>query len=425
MKHYFLFFVIFPFLGFGQVNFDTYFYKKSLRIDFELAGNAREEFAILQQMKEEPFWGGNPQHTVDMQNKGDYQIIMKTQDGKLLFSKGFNSLFREWQTINEAKKINRSFHHAVQLPFPKDTTIVAISSRQKNGKFQRLLQWKVNPEDYLISREKTTSYPIDTVSFAGNSADYLDLVFIAEGYTKEQMDKFKKDVRRFRDWIFSVVPFSEYQGKVNIYAIAAPSKDATPDIPGEKVYNKTLLNSSFYTFNSPRYLTVRDTKKMYDIAAQVPYDHVYVLVNTDVYGGAGFYNTYTSCASDCKYAEEIASHELGHGLVGLADEYYDNKNDEVNYYYNLDIEPWEANLTTLVDFAKKWKHLVPQNTPIPTPRSEEYKKTLGAFEGGAYQSKGIYSPMQDCKMKSNNTKILCPACQEAVRQTIETYLNEK
>ncbi len=163
---------------------------------------------------------------------------------------------------------------------------------------------------------------------------------------------------------------------------------------------------------------------MYDIASQVPYDHVYVIINTDTYGGAGFYNTYTSCASDCKYAEQIASHELGHGLIGLADEYYDNKNDDISYYYNLNNEPWEPNLTTLVDFSKKWKHLIKEKIPIPTPRTAPYTKETGAFEGGAYQAKGIYSPMQDCKMKSNNTNVLCPACKEATRKVIDSYLSK-
>ncbi len=416
-----LLFLFIPILSFAQIQFDQYFITKSLRIDFELLGNAQQEFVVLSEIKQEPYWGGNPQKTVPNYQFGDYGISVRDLKGKLLFYKGFNSLFREWQTTSEAKKINRSFHHAMQVPYPKEKVKINISSRQKNGKFKTLLEWEVNPNDYLISREKTTMYPIDTVSYAGKSSDFLDIVFIAEGYTKSEIPKFKKDVRRFRDWIFKVVPFSEYKDKVNIYALLTPSKDSGPDIPGKHVYNETLLNSSFYTFNSPRYLTVRDTKKMCDIASLVPYDHVYVLVNTDTYGGAGFYNTYTSCASDCDYAEQIASHELGHGLIGLADEYYDNKNDDISYYYDLNNEPWEPNLTTLVDFSKKWKHLVNKETPIPTPRTRKYIQKIGAFEGGAYQSKGIYSPMQDCKMKSNNTDELCPVCKEAIRKIMDFY----
>ncbi len=424
MKHRLaLLLFVLPFSLMGQIDFQKYFTNGSLRVDFELVGNANSELAILQKMQKEPYWGGNPKHTIDVQNKGDYRLVVTNNEGKVLFSRGFNSLFREWQTIGEAKKINRGFQHSVQIPYPIEAVTISIASRQKDNTFKKLLKWDVNPKDYLINREEKSQYKVDTVSYAGNSADYLDLVFVAEGYTKQELSKFKKDVRKFEGWIFNVKPFSDYRKKVNIYAILCDSPESHPDIPGKHVYNRTLLNSSFYTFNSPRYLTVRDTEKMYDIASQVPYDHVYVLVNTDTYGGAGFYNTYTSCASDCRYAREIASHELGHGLVGLADEYYNN-GDEVSYYYNLDKEPWEPNLTTLVDFSKKWKNLVVKDTPIPTPREPKYKGELGAFEGGAYQSKGIYSPMQDCKMKSNNTNVLCPACQQAIHQTMREYINK-
>lgn len=414
--------LLLPFICFGQVNFDKNFLKQSLRVDFELAGNANEAFIVLQTMKQEPYWGGNPKQCIAKYDMGDYSITMKNLKGKLLFSKGFNSLFREWQTIDEAQKLNRSFHHAIQLPFPKDSVSIAIKSRQKDGQFITLLEWQVNPQDYHISREQSFAYPIDTLRYSGKSETNLDIVFIAEGYTKEQLKKFQADVRRFEKWIFSVNPFSDYHDRVNLYAVLCPSDDEGPDVPGEHIYQKTIVNSSFYTFDSPRYLTVRDTKKMYDLASAVPYDHVYVIVNTDIYGGAGFYNTYTSCASDCSFAEEIASHELGHGLIGLADEYYDNKNDAINYYYHLDIEPWEPNITSLVDFSDKWQGLIKPTTPIPTPRIPKYKNTLGAFEGGAYMNKGIYSPMQDCKMKSNNTKLLCPACKEATHKIIKTYL---
>lgn len=405
----------------AQSSFEKAFRTKSLRIDFELGGNAEKEFAFFKEMKEEPYWAGNPEHLVDVRNSGDYRISMIDSLGKVQFSKGFNSLFKEWQTTPEAQKINRSYYHAIQLPFPKHTMQINIASRQKNGVFKTLLEWEVVPEDYLINRETTTIYPIDTIRFAGNSSDFLDLVFIAEGYTKKEMKKFQQDVRRFEKYIFEVVPFSEFRDKVNIFALLTPSKESSPDVPGEGIYNKTLLNSSFYTFDSPRYLTVMNEKKMYDLAGQMPYDHIYVLVNTPIYGGAGFYNTYTSCASDATLSKEISSHELGHGLVGLADEYYANEADEISYFYTLDKEPWEKNITSLADFGAKWKHLVAKNTPIPTPRIKKFENVLGAFEGGAYQPKGIYSPMQDCKMKSNNTNVFCPACVEAVRKVLEEY----
>lgn len=418
---FFIVLFLLPFSINAQIDFKNNFLNKSLRIDFSIGGNNDNEIAFLKNLREEKFWGGNHNHLIDTRNSGDYRIRVFTLSDRLIYSKGFNSLFREWQTTDEAKKLNKSFYHAMQIPFPKREVRVNIDSRQKNGEFKTILDWNINPEDYLIEKGVPYNYKIDTVRYSGTSDKRLDLVFVAEGYTDKEMYKFREDVRRFEKYIFEVKPFSEFRYKTNIYAILSPSEDSKPDVPGKGVYNNTILNSSFYTFNSPRYLTIKDTEKMFDIASLVPYDHVYVIVNTDIYGGAGFYNFYTSCASDSKYSEEIASHELGHGLIGLADEYYGN-NDEISYYYTLDKEPWEANITTLVDFKSKWEKRVDAKTPIPTPRSNNYKNIVGAFEGGAYQSKGVYSPMLDCKMKSNNTKILCPACQDATRNVIKEYL---
>ncbi len=216
MMKYLWILIFTPILGFSQVDFSKHFADKSLRIDFELSGNAKQELAVLSQMKQEPYWGGNPKKTIPSYHFGDYRISVYDLKGKLLFFKGFNSLFREWQTTQEAKRLNRSFHHAVQVPYPKEKVKISIASRQKNSQFKTLLEWEVNPDDYLISKEQKPSYPVDTISYAGSSARFLDIVFIAEGYTKNELPKFKKDVRRFQKWIFSVSPFDEYKDLMSI-----------------------------------------------------------------------------------------------------------------------------------------------------------------------------------------------------------------
>ena len=203
----------------------------------------------------------------------------------------------------------------------------------------------------------------------------------------------------------------------NIYAVKTPSMESGTDIPGEHIYRNTLYNSTFYTFDISRYLTTSDLKTIHDMAAVVPYDQIFVLVNSPRYGGGGFYNFVTVCTSDNKLSSKVFVHEFGHGFAGLADEYYTS---EVAYenYYNHKLEPWEPNLSTLVNFKSKWKELIDRDTPVPTPRDEKYSSKLGAFEGGGYTSKGIYSPMQDCRMKSNETAEFCPVCQQAIRDVI-------
>jgi IgA peptidase. Metallo peptidase. MEROPS family M64 len=163
-------------------------------------------------------------------------------------------------------------------------------------------------------------------------------------------------------------------------------------------------------------------KSIHDQAASVPYDQLYVLVNSTRYGGGGFYNFLNLTTVDHALSPKVFIHEFGHGFAGLGDEYY---NSEVAYenYYNLEVEPWEPNLTTLVNFASKWKDLVDKSTPMPTPRTADYTGKVGVFEGGGYMTKGIYSPAEDCRMKSNAPQDFCPVCQRAIRETI--LLNTK
>ena len=89
--------------------------------------------------------------------------------------------------------------------------------------------------------------------------------------------------------------------------------------------------------------------------------------------------------------------------------------------YNLKVEPWEPNITTLVNFQNKWKDLVEKQTPIPTPRTDKYKNKVGAFEGGGYLTKGMYSPVQDCRMKSIGSNDFCPVCSRAIERMIKFY----
>ena len=234
------------------------------------------------------------------------------------------------------------------------------------------------------------------------------------------MDKFRADAKRMSDYFLSLEPYKRDSAYFNFYAIESPSDESGVTIPGKDIYVNTNVHSSFYTFDMDRYLTTSDTRSVYDIAANVPYDLIFVLVNSKRYGGGGFYNHYAESTVDHSLSNIVAIHEFGHEFAGLADEYYTS---EITYsnYYNLDFEPWEPNITTNVNFESKWKAMISTGTPVPTPRDDKFIGATGMFEGGGYLSKGIYSPVMDCRMKSNEAAGFCPACQDAIRKMIRFY----
>ncbi|HTX88883.1 MAG TPA: M64 family metallopeptidase [Bacteroidales bacterium] len=402
--------------------FDDFFIQRTLRIDYTMAGDYQGETVYLEKMKQEPNWAGPQKHMIDPFDAGTYRYaVYDSLTGKLIYTRGFCNLFEEWQGTPEAKKTRRSFQQTAILPFPKQVIRFEIDKRRyEDGKFAPIFQDYINPNDYFIYRNTPKQYPFVKFREAGDPSFCVDVAFVAEGYTAAEMPKFLDDAKRIGDYFMSVAPYSEFSGSFNMYAIEAPSDESGVDIPGTGVYVNTDVHSTFYTFDMDRYLTCSETWAVYDIAASVPYDAIFILVNSKRYGGGGFYNHMCEGTVDNPLSKIVAVHEFGHAFAGLADEYYTS---EVTYsdFYNLKVEPWEANITTNVNFDSKWKGMILPGTPIPTPREDKYKDVVGMFEGGGYCAKGIYSPMMDCRMKSNEAPGFCPVCRERIRNVILYY----
>ncbi|MEI7594347.1 MAG: M64 family metallopeptidase [Bacteroidota bacterium] len=404
--------------------YDNSFTNKTLRIDLVHSGNFKTHSYSIQSLKEESDWAGSRVNLIDNSGIGDYKYsLIDLKSSKELFSRSYCSLFYEWQSTQEAKETNKSFFETIIMPFPKNNAILIIYSRNKNtGNFDSIFSYRINASSYFISQERKCIYPVKDILNSGNPATSVDIVLLPEGYTESEMEKFAADCEKFSKELFAFAPFTQHKAQFNIKAVMAPSAESGADIPSQRIWKNTLLDCSFSTFDSERYIMTENVPKVRDIAANTSYDIIYILVNTDKYGGGAIYNYYSVSVMNNKFSKEIFLHELGHLFSGLGDEYYTSETS-YNEYYNLKLEPWEANLTTLVDFESKWKSKMYKSTPIPTPRTPEYKTMLGAFEGGGYSSKGIYSPQQDCMMKSLSADGFCPVCIDAIEKMIQYYIN--
>jgi hypothetical protein len=405
----------------AQDNFGKYFTGKALRFDFMFAGNNNSIKVYPVGMKEELYWPGSVNNLKDPFNYGNFKYeVFSVADNHLLYSRGFCTLFQEWQTTDEAKTTERCFYEVPVMPFPKDRIRFVLSRRVQNGNFSEIYKTEIDPTDYYIKKEIPINVTFTRIYGNGNSENSVDLAFIAEGYTTNEMGKFREDVRRMADVLFSETPFSDYRDKFNIWAVEAVSSESGTDLPGERIYLNTALNSSFYTFGTDRYLTTQDIKTINDYAASVPHDNIIVLINSNKYGGGGVYNYYSGTTTGHLLSPKVFIHEFGHGFAGLADEYY-SSSVAYNDFYPLDTEPWEPNITTRVDFDLKWKKMIKEGTPLPTPDEEKYRNRIGLFEGGGYSARGIFRPESDCRMKSNGEKGYCSVCREAIKKMIEFY----
>ena len=405
----------------SQIDYGSFFIDRSLRFDYTIGGNSKESHVFTNQFKQEPFWGGSQINLIDTFNFGDFKIMVyDSASNRLLYSRGYSSLYYEWLDTDEADITYRSFQESVVFPFPKNSIKVDILMRNKQTIFNTIYSTYINPNSYLIIKDCFKEYPIKQLRYSRDHHKALDIVIIPDGYTKSEMDKFHKDCNRFIGYFFNVEPFKSYENKINFWAVDAASPESGTDIPGNNIWKNTVLNSHFHTFGTDRYLTTQCIEKLRDIAGHVPYDQIYILVNTKEYGGGGIYNYYNLCSSDHSESEKVFSHEFGHAFAALADEYeygYEKAED----IYDMSVEPWQVNITNLVDFEKKWKHMVDKNTPVPTPSNSTYTNKIGAFEGAGYVTEKIYRPANDCKMRSNYTDQFCPICFQTIVKLLEFY----
>ena len=308
---------------------------------------------------------------------------------------------------------------SVVFPYPKGPVRIELHARSREGVMEKKFEQEIDPSSYFV-RKFTPRYDTFEVAYTGNPATRVDIVLVPEGYTDAEKSKFEQACRIFAEELLSYSPFREEAARFNIRAVWAPSMESGVTIPGEHVWRNTATKAQYYTFDSERYQMIEDFQGLRDIAAHVPYDYIYVLSNTQKYGGGGIYNFYgISAAHHPDRTGKVYVHEFGHVMMGLGDEY--SGGVSYNDMYPAGVEPWEENLTTLTDFERKaWHAMLDPATPVPTPVDEAQPQRLGVYEGGGYVDKGVYRPWPNCLMNNLHTiDVFCPVCKAALERYID------
>ena len=402
-------------------SFDERFEDKTLRIDYIFSGNAQEQSVALRDLSETDNWWGRRVNldNVPLKGNGDLTLTDATT-GEVIYKTSFSSLFQEWITTPEAQRITKSFEFTLLVPMPRQTTIAEVVLRDNQDK-ESIFKHTITPDDVLIhNRSKQEPLPYIYTHKGGDSKECIDVVILAEGYTAEEMELYMEDARITTEEILSYEPFKSHADKFNFIAVANTSKDSNVSVPQRGEWRDTAVNSHFMTFYMDRYLTTSNVYDMFDIATNIPCEHFIILANTDTYGGGGIYNSYTLTTAHHRDFRPVVVHEFGHSFGGLGDEYFYDNGDSTEDMHSLAHEPWEPNITTLVDFDSKWADMVGKGIEIPTQVTEKRTKNyiVGAYEGGGYRSKGIYRPTDICRMRNNVAERFCPVCERALERVI-------
>lgn len=412
----------------GADDFDNWFTGYTMRVDLYHTGTHDTEMFSLDEIVREGRWPGTRTKLIDNMNLGQYFLsVYDSESGALIYSRGFSSLFGEWMTTDEAKKIRRTMSESVRFPYPRKPVEVAISVRDEENIFREIYRAPIDPDYHNVCLDRRhADTPVINIHVPDDPRKVFDVLILPDGYTAAEWEKLRNDAARSAKVLLTTKPFSEYKDKISVRALEVFSRDSGPDEPRQGIWRDTAFGAGFNTFDSARYMMTKEIKAMRDYAANAPYDALLIMVNTPRYGGGGIFNLYTTYSVDNEYTSYLITHEGGHSMAGLGDEYYTS---QVAYtdFHKQGVEPWEPNVTALLDPANvKWSDFVTEGVPIPTPATDEYKKDgiVGAFEGAGYMAKGLYRPAFDCKMISKGDIDFCPVCMANVRKLIEFYVEE-
>jgi len=408
--------------------FDDYFLDKALRVDIYHVGTSDSERVIIDELKEEKIYPGPRRNLIDAADLGTYRCELRdAETERLIFSRGYCCLFNEWRTIEEARRGTwRALEHVLILPYPRKPVVLTIRSRSPKGTWSVVLEQRLNLEERFISRNNTPAgTKIKPLMINGGPSQKVDLLILGDGYTRKQIGEFNSDAQSLFKSLFKVQPFKERRHDFNVWSVQCPSPESGVDEPRAGIFKKTALDVTFNFFDLERYSLTAAIHDLYDVASLAPHDAIILIFNSPRMGGGGIYNLYAVCSADSPVGNQVLVHELGHALAGLGDEYFSADVTYIDYHPD-GVEPWERNLTALLDpRAIKWGHLITKGTPIPTPKDAgRYRKSVGCFEGAGYRAEGLYRPCLDCVMFSLRTSKFCPVCMEAMEERIDFFSDE-
>jgi hypothetical protein len=441
---------------------------RTMRLDYFHTGTATDERFSPDRVVLEPLpWPGNPSRAADTTNLGKYFFeVIDRATNRVVYSRGFASIYGEWETTAEARTTNRTFHESLRFPRPDGPVQVVVKKRDASNAFREVWSTLVDPAGVFVDRSNPPrAGALIELARGGDPATKVDVLILGDGYTAAERDKFERDARRLVEILFATSPFKERRSDFNVWGLCPPAAEAGISRPSSGVWRRPPAGTTYDAFGSERYVLTFDNRAFRDLASQAPYEFVEILANGQTYGGGGIFNLYATVAADNAWAPYVFVHEFGHHFAGLADEYYTS---EVAYEPAAGrVEPWEPNATALLDpAALKWKDLVAEGTPLPTPwgrdafeahsrdvqkrrrairaanrpeaemdalfraqqeeetrmlAAERHASAVGAFEGAMYEARGYYRPQADCIMFTRNPVPFCAVCRRALSRVIDLY----
>ena len=438
-----------------------------MRLDYVHAGDAAKETYALEDIALEGDWAGPLDRWIDETNLGKYQFqVLDRATNRLLYSRGFASVYGEWETTGEAKVRRRAFGESLRFPAPSGPVQVILKKRGAQNEFREVWSVVVDPADPAIKRAPAPKLNVwAVVQNGGLPGTRWTCCFWAMEYTAAEMDKWHRDARRMAELLFAASPFKERRQTFNVWAIDTPSEESGVSRPSDRVYRRSPLGASYDAFDSERYVLAYDNRRLREIASAAPYEFVEIVgERPQSTAGGGIFNVYATVAADNAFTPYIFVHEFGHHFAGLADEYYTS---DVAYGQfrrppgtvgaECDGRSEGFQVGRSPDRGNPASHPLAQNRvrkdgagcpnatarhpraraprggdggPVPRPaRPRDEITRLRARTPARWacsrdpctRATGYYRPQQDCIMFTRDEVGFCSVCQRAIGRIIDLY----
>jgi len=449
----------------APARFDDVFVDRTMRVNYFHTGNRGEEIIALGAIVSDGPWPGSRTRLLDTLNLGNYFFEVIDRDtNQTIYSRGFASVFGEWVTTDEAKDRAGTFEESVRFPWPKKPVQLVIKKRDASNAFQQIFSALIDPNSRSVNpADRPPAGRVWSVIENGPPSQKVDILVIGEGYTEAELPKFHRDVQRMVGKLFDTEPFKSRKKDFNVRALDVIEPQSGVNRPRTGDNRRTATGVQYNIFDSERYVLTLDDHRMRDVASSAPYDFLEILVNEKTYGGGGIFNDQATACVDSAFAEYVFVHEFGHHFAALADEYYTSAVAYATSGTAEHPEPWEPNVTANAAHPK-WA--VDPDVPLTTPwdketfethsrevqaerariraanqpesvmdklfsderdwetkflGSQKYAGKVGAFEGAAYEPRGLYRPQTDCIMFTRDEVGFCRVCRSAIERIIDMY----
>jgi len=454
-------------LPLAAATFDDSFTDKTMRVDyFHTSTPKGDEIIALDKVVSDGPWPGSRTRLVDTSNLGKYYFeVIDRETNQPLYSRGFASVYGEWETTSDVRERAGTFHESLRFPWPKKPVQVVLKKRDKQNAFQQIWSAVVDPASRFVNpADRGPAGKVWTLFENGPASQKVDLLIIAEGYAANENAKLHGDIERLSAKLFATEPFKSRKKDFNVRVLELASAKSGVHRPRTHDDRRTSTGVEYNIFDSERYVLTLDNQALRNAASSAPYDFLEILVNEKQYGGGGIFMDQATASVDSGFSEYVFVHEFGHHFAGLGDEYYTS---DVAYETGgaEHPEPWEPNITANGEHPK-WMEMVTPGTPLPTPwekeafekhqreytaerrklresnppeskmdelfrrelewdtrflSAEKYAGKVGAFEGASYEAKGLYRPQADCIMFTRDEVGFCKVCSRAIERMIDMY----